>query len=125
MINEFINKKNKIVVIGVSENPEKYGYKVFMDLLNAGYDVYAIHPAGGEISGHKRYHNLKELNFIPDVVNIVVPPLVTEEVVKECKELGVDKVWMQPGSESEKAIKFCEDNNIKLLHNSCIMLNRL
>ena len=125
MIEEFINKKNKIAVIGVSDNPEKYGNKVFMDLLNAGYDVYAIHPSGGEIAGQKRYSNLKELGFVPDVISSVVPPAVTEKIVEEAKELGVDKVWMQPGSESEKAIKFCEDNNIKVLHGSCIMVNRL
>ena len=125
MINEFLDKKNKIAVIGVSENPEKYGNKVFMDLVNAGYDVYAVHPMGGEILGHKRYHNLRELGFVPDVVSVVVPPAATEKIVEECKELGVDKVWMQPGSESEKAIKFCEDNNIKVLHESCIMINLL
>ncbi len=34
--------------------------------------------------------------------------------------LGIKKVWMQPGSESEKAIKYCEDNKIDAIHNACV-----
>jgi predicted CoA-binding protein len=41
------------------------------------------------------------------VVDVVVPPKVTEHTVETCQKLGITRVWMQPGSESEKAIKFC------------------
>jgi predicted CoA-binding protein len=58
------------------------------------------------------------------VVDIVVPPKITESIVKECKNLGVDKVWMQPGSESEFAISFCRENSIKVLYGVCVMLER-
>jgi len=60
----------------------------------------------------------------PDVVNLVVQPRVTEEVVKECKRLGIKKVWMQPGSESKKAVNFCLENNIEVIYNICIMAKR-
>jgi len=48
----------------------------------------------------------------------VVPPKVTEEVVKDCEILDITRVWMQPGSESETAIKFCNDNNIAVIFGS-------
>ena len=121
-INEFLNKKNIIAVIGVSNNTKKYGYKVFFELLNAGYKVYAIHKEEGLVKKYKRYKNLESLPKKPDVVNIVVPPKVTEEIVKECKKLNIKKIWMQPGSESQKAIDYCNKNKIKLLHNMCIIL---
>ena len=54
----------------------------------------------------------------------MVPPQVTEEIVKICKELGITKVWMQPGSESDTAIKFCEDNDIEVVHGVCVMIER-
>ncbi|MEM4888996.1 MAG: CoA-binding protein, partial [Thermosphaera sp.] len=65
-----------------------------------------------------------ELPAKPDVVVTVVPPQVTELVVEECKELGVRKIWMQPGSESEKAVEYCEKNNIAVVHGACIMIER-
>ena len=49
---------------------------------------------------------------------------ITEETVIECKNLGIGKVWMQPGSESKGAIRFCRENNIKVLHGVCVMLER-
>ena len=32
---------------------------------------------------------------------------------------------MQPGSESEKAIKFCKTNNIKTVYNVCFVVDGL
>jgi predicted CoA-binding protein len=39
-----INKNFLYAVVGTSNNKEKYGYKVFKDLLNAGYKVLPINP---------------------------------------------------------------------------------
>jgi hypothetical protein len=121
---EFLNKKNIIAVIGVSSNSKKYGNKVFFDLLNSGYKVYAINKKGGKIKGHKCYKSLKALPKKPDIVNIVVPPNTTKSIVKECNNLGINKVWMQPGSESQETINYCNKNKIKVLHNMCIMIEK-
>lgn len=124
LIRGMVDKKNVIAVVGASRNPEKYGHQVFKDLKGAGYKVYPVNPQAAEVLGSKCYPDLKSLPVKPDVVNIVVPPKVTEEIVKTCKELGVTKVWMQPGSESEKAIKFCNDNGINVVYGLCIMIER-
>ena len=60
----------------------------------------------------------------PDVVDVVVPPEITEQLVKTCKRLGITKVWMQPGSESKVAISFCVENNMDVVHGVCIMVER-
>ena len=111
-------------VVGASKNPEKYGHQVYKDLKAAGYEVYPINPNAARILGDKCYSDLRSLPKKPDVVDIVVPPRVTEVIVKMCKDLGITKVWMQPGSESETAIRFCEDNNIDVVHGVCVMIER-
>ena len=120
----FLYRGNIFAVVGASRDPEKYGYRVYRDLKEAGYRVYPVNPNADEILGDKCYPNLRELPVIPDVVNTVVPPRVTEKIVKTCKDLGIKKVWMQPGSESEEAIKFCEENGIEVIHGVCIMIKR-
>ena len=60
----------------------------------------------------------------PAVVDIVVPPKVTEEIVRQCAELGLGRVWMQPGSESEEATRFCHEKGIKVVHGVCAMMLR-
>jgi len=124
LIKAFLNKRNIFAVVGASRDPKKYGYQVYRDLKNAGYEVYAVNPNAGEILGDKCYLSLENLPAKPGVVDIVVPPKVTEEVVKTCKELGITRVWMQPGSESEKAIKFCEENGIAVVYGVCVMVER-
>jgi len=124
LINEFLDKKNVFAVVGVSKEPEKYGNKVYFDLKHAGYTVYPVNPNANKVSGDRCYPRLKNLPKLPDVVDIVVPPKITEETVKECKDLGIGKVWMQPGSESEEAIRFCKENSIKVLYGMCVMLER-
>lgn len=124
LINKFLDRGNVFVVVGVSRNPEKYGSKVYFDLKNSGYEVYPINPNAKEISGNKCYATLSDLPKKPDVVDIVVPPAATERIVKEAAELGIVKVWMQPGSESNKAIDFCKKNDILVLYNVCVIIER-
>ena len=124
LINEFLDKKNVFAVVGVSKESEKYGNKVYFDLKRSGYTVFPINPNASNISGDRCYPKLRKLPTLPDVVDIVVPPKITEKTVKECKDLGIGKVWMQPGSESEIDIKFCRENSIKLLYGVCVMLER-
>jgi predicted CoA-binding protein len=124
LIKEFLNKKNIFAVVGASRDPQKYGFQVFRDLKSAGYKVYPINPNADEILGDKCYPSLEVLPKKPDVVDIVVPPRATEHVIEACKRVGITKVWMQPGSESEKAIKFCEENGIQTVHGVCVMIER-
>ena len=124
LVEKFLDKKNVIAVVGASRDPEKYGHRVYKDLTAGGYKVYPVNPSAAEVLGDKCYASLEELPVKPDVVDIVVPPKVTEEIVKTCKKLGITKVWMQPGSESDAAIKFCRDNNIDVVYGMCIMVER-
>jgi len=112
----------RYAVIGVSENQEKYGYKVFRYLVDQGYTVFPVHLDAGTIDGHKRYAYLKDIPETPTFVVTVVPPKVTEDIVRQCHALGIKKVWMQPGSESDAAIQYSKGNGMQVTANACIML---
>jgi predicted CoA-binding protein len=124
LIKKFLDKSNIFAVVGASRDPKKYGYQVYEDLKKAGYEVYPVNPNTDKILGDRCYPSLRDLPTKPDVVDVVVPPKVTEEIVKTCKKLGITKVWMQPGSESETAIKFCNENGIGVVYGVCVMIER-
>ena len=124
LIEGFLDKKNVFAVVGASRDPQKYGYQVYKDLKNADYEVFPVNPNADEILGNRCYPSLEDLQINPDVVDVVVPPRVTERIVKTCLKLGITKVWMQPGSESETAIKFCDNNDIEVVHGVCVMIER-
>ena len=122
LIKEFIAQK-RFAVVGATTNTKKYGNEIFRNLISRGYEVYPVNPRLKEIEGTKCYPSLSNLPVKVDVVDFVVPPPVTEEILKECKELELDRIWLQPGSESEAAVAFCDENNLKVVHGVCVMLN--
>jgi hypothetical protein len=122
-IRDFVNRR-VWAVVGASQNPAKYGHKIVQSLHRAGYTIYPVNPRGGEIEGLMIYSSLAGLPEKPDVVDIVVPPAVTEQVVREIRDLGVTRVWMQPGAESEAAIQYCHDHGIEVVHRACAMVHK-
>jgi len=122
LIKEFMSQK-KFAVVGATDNPQKYGNQIVKNLRSRGYEVYPVNPKLKELDGLTCYSRLADIPLKVDVVDFVVPPEVTEEILKQCKELGLNRVWLQPGSESEKAITFCQQNNMKVVHSVCVMMN--
>lgn len=123
LIEEFINQR-VWAVVGASEDPAKYGNRIFRDLREAGYTVYQVNPPGGKVDGQTLHPALSDLPERPAVVDLVVPPEVTEEIVRQCAQLGLKRVWMQPGSESEAAIRFCQEHGIKVVRDTCAMIQK-
>lgn len=119
-----VDKKYSYAIIGASNDTNKFGYKVLFDLLDNGYNAIAINPKGGFIEGKKVFASLKDVSQKIDVAVFVVPPLITEKILPEIKKLKINKVWLQPGSSSEDAISYCENNSIDCMHDVCVMLNK-
>jgi predicted CoA-binding protein len=122
---KFLKKENTIAVVGATTNPDKWGYKVFRKLKESFPRVYPVNPRYKSILGDRCYQNLDSLPEKPDIVITVVPPKVTEEVVRECRRLGIKMVWMQPGSESRRAIGFCGESGIECMHSACFVVDGL
>jgi uncharacterized protein len=114
-------KEKIIAIVGVSESPGKYGYKIFNDLLKEGYNIFGINPKGNNILGQTIYPNLSELPYKPDLVITVVPPAITEIIIEECKSMGIKTIWMQPGSESQEAINKAKGYGIDTIQ-ACFMV---
>lgn len=112
----------RVAVVGVSRRREKYGYKIYQDLKAKGYEVAAVHPAMSDIEGDPCYPTVADVPETPEVVCCVVPPAVTEKVVRQSAGIGVKHIWMQPGAESDAAIALCEEAGIPCVHHQCIMV---
>ena len=109
-------------VIGFSRHSHKYGHIIYQDLIRVGLKVYPVNLRGGSYGGSPIYSSVRDLPEKPGVVNIVTPPHQTEAVVKECLEAGIKRVWMQPGAESPRAIRFCQEAGFKVIYSACVMV---
>ncbi len=111
-----------IAVTGVSKDESKYGFKVFKNLMSKNLRVYGVNPNANVVLNRKIYKKISEIPEKVDIVVTVVPPKITEKIIDECKSLSINEIWMQPGSESEEAIKKAENFGMKVTYNMCIML---
>jgi predicted CoA-binding protein len=121
LITDFVNRRIWAVV-GASRDQRKFGYQVFRSLRDAGYIVYPVNPKEGELDGERVYPSLAALPQPPEVVDIVVPPAVTEQVVRQAHELGLTRIWMQPGAESEASVRYCQEHGIQVIQRACAMV---
>ncbi len=112
----------KIAIVGATNDATKYGNKIYKDLKNKGYSVYGINNKATTIDGDRAYHNLKELGFSPDIINVVVHPKIGFEIIKLACEMGLDNFWLQPGAESDEILEYLEKMNKSFLANSCVMV---
>jgi len=124
LVQEATNLSSLVAVIGASNDSDKFGYKIYRDLKNKGFTVLPINPNHNEIQGDKAYPSVIKAPFQIDIVNIVVPPDVALEVIKEIKTASLDPmptIWLQPGSESEEIIEYARKNGLPLVYGRCIM----
>jgi len=121
LVKEFLKQKS-FAVVGSFRNETKYAYKIFKNLMKMGHKVFPVNPNISEVEGRACYKTISDIPYSVDVVDIVTPPSVTEGILKKCLQKGIKKAWLQPGAESQAAIKFCHDNNIKVIYGICVML---
>lgn len=115
----------KWAVAGASNNPDKYGNQIFVTLRDSGYEVFPLNPREAEIAGTKAYPGVADLPETPDVVDLVVPPPATVDIVKAAVARGVKGVWFQPGSESEEAIRLARESGLVVVSGGpCAMVER-
>ena len=120
-IDDFLRQES-FAVVGVSRSGRKFGNTVYESLKNNGRTVYPLNPTAKTVDGAPCYARLKDLPERVDGIVTIVPPDQTESIVKEAAELGIFRVWMQQGSESRKAIQFCEQYGIQAIHGRCILM---
>ena len=121
LIADFLAQR-KLALIGVSRGGRKFGNAVWQELLAKDYQVFPVHPEAGAIKGQSCWPDVRQLPEPVGGAVLVVPPSVTEKVVREIAQAGIPRIWMQQGSESAAAIAFCKDHDIRVVHGQCILM---
>ncbi len=101
----FLQPGFRYAVVGATTNTAKYGYRVLQDLHGAGLPVVGVNPKYTSITGIPCFPDLGSLPWKPDVVIVVVPPHVGVAVVEQAANLGMRRVWLQPGAESDAVLE--------------------
>ena len=112
-----------VAVVGASKDPAKYGNVIYRDLRQKGFAVFAVNPNRTHVAGDEAFPSLKALPAKPTIVDMVVPPAVGARVLRECLDLGLMNVWLQPGAESPENLAFLRERGFNYIADDCIMVH--
>lgn len=110
-------------VAGASAKREKYGNKVVRCYQQNQRQVYPVNPKEKVIEGEPCVASVLDLPHEVKSLSIITPPQVTEQVVEQAIGRGIENIWMQPGAQSDPAIKACEDAGVNVIADgTCILV---
>ena len=116
----------RFAVMGVSRDHHQPANAIFRKLRGAGYDVVAVNPAAREVEGVPAYQDLLSVPGAIDGVVAATPPAAAMQVVRECAERKVPRVWFHrsfgQGSVSEEAVRECAARGIDCIVGGCPMM---
>lgn len=112
----------RIVVVGASNNTQKYGYIIVDNLSKKGYTVLPVNPKEETICGLPAYASLAEVPGPVHLVNVVTPPRVTLKVLEQMAELGLDNAWLQDGTFDDAVLEYVARAPFKTVYDACTMV---
>lgn len=124
---EFLANK-RIAVAGVSRETDGMhsGNGVFERLDERGYEVFATNPHADEVDDDRFFTSLSAIPGGVDAVVIATHPKDSAAVMKECADLGIEKVWLHrsygKGSYSKEAEEVGRAAGIQVIPGGCPLM---
>ena len=119
---EFLSQ-HRIAVAGVSRDSKQPVNLIYRRLRDTGHSVFAVNPNAEEAEGDRCYGSVSSIPDGVDGVVIVTPSDASADVVADCANAHVQRVWlhrgMGPGSSSEKAVARCREHGISVIPGGC------
>ncbi len=127
-VQDFLAQK-RIAVAGVSRDNSHHpvGNLIYHRLKKTGHDVFPVNPNMQTFEGAPCYPNLRSIPGGVDGVVVITRPEVTTQIVRECGDAGVPRVWMHQSvlsgtSVSPEAIAYCDEHQISVIAGACPMM---
>jgi len=122
IVKEFLAQK-RIALVGISREPKDFSVTLFEELCRRGYDVVPVNPHTSEVSGQHCFARVQDIQPPVEAALLMTSPRVTDSVVKDCAEAGIQRVWMYraagEGAVSPEAIQFCREHGIVVVPGQC------
>jgi predicted CoA-binding protein len=127
-IDDFLSQK-RIAVAGVSRDESHHpaANLIYRRLKSTGHDVFAVNPHLKTFDGDPCHPDVRSIPGGVDGVVIVTRPEIAEQIVRDCGEAGIRRVWMhrstsRGSSVSPEAVDYCHRHGITVIAGACPMM---
>jgi predicted CoA-binding protein len=117
-VSEFLRGR-RFAVAGVSRDTGQPANAVYRKLVGAGYETFPVNPNASEVEGVRCYPDLASIPGALDGVVVATHPQVSVELVRQCSDRGVPRVWFHrsfgEGSVSDAAVRECQARGLQCI----------
>ncbi len=107
--------KEKVLVFGFSENPERYSNKAFNLLQNFDYEVVAFNP---------RVDDPNQISDDFHTLTLYVSESISKKFENKIMKLKFKRIIFNPGSENQDLELKLENSGVEIVHGcTLVMLN--
>jgi predicted CoA-binding protein len=92
--------KERVVIVGASNNPERYSHRALLLLRKHGHEVVPVHPKLAEIEGIPVVADLSLIAGPVDTVTMYVGPAISSGLQDKLIALKPRRVIFNPGAEN-------------------------
>ncbi|MBC7467195.1 MAG: CoA-binding protein [Bdellovibrio sp.] len=100
--------QQNVVILGASDNPDRYSYKAFKSLMNHGHKSFLVSPTIKNLEGTPVVSDLSDIKINVDTLTMYVNSKISSGLKNKILELKPKRVIFNPGSENlelETALK--------------------
>lgn len=101
-----------VAILGASADRSKFGNKAVRAFQRAGWQVYPVNPAGGEVEGLPVYKSLAETPGPADVVSVYLRPAITMALLPEIAAYAPKQVFLNPGADAVEVVMAAREHGL-------------
>jgi uncharacterized protein len=90
----------RVVIVGASNNPERYSHRALLLLRKHGHEVVPVHPKLTEIEGIAVVADLSAITSPVDTVTMYVGAAISNGLKEKLIALKPQRVIFNPGAEN-------------------------
>jgi len=121
-IDDFLAQK-RIALVGVSRNPQDLSRALLREFVRRGYEMAPVNPNLTEAEGLRCFARIQDVTPAVDGALIMMPAERSAEIVQDCAESGIKRVWLYrgagPGAVSAEAVNLCSRYGIRVVTGYC------
>jgi predicted CoA-binding protein len=112
----------RVMVIGASTDPNKYGNKAVRAYRSQGHDVLPVNPNADEVEGIPAFASVSDVPGPIDRATVYLPPDMGLSLVEGLARRGdVSELWLNPGAESPGLVSRAEQLGLNVIQGCSIV----
>ena len=114
--------QKRVLLIGASNNEERYANKAQRLLTEHGHEVIPVNPKEAEVLGVKTVANIAEATGPVDTVSVYVRPKVLKEQSDALLNLRPRRVILNPGTEDPSVEALLQAEGIEVVKGCTLVM---